>query len=288
MNQLVDRLPSRFIATAHLLLLINPPLQFNPSSGTEAQLTPALRFLNYPVYTRSPDWAGPPTKYRLSAWYYRSGSDWMAANIKNADGAPVQTQVSRIPSPDIASGFKDPSASHQRFMLETTCIDKCILQIETPEGEKGEKTLGEIRSGEKDIRVGIGTVHIDSTELTPDPFAPTKVEALCNGLRMFIMRHYSWLSMPVLAVGALSFLTALLLYWRTAMLNVCFLMATVCWLLVFVRCSLLALIDATSFPAIVGFYLAPAYFLLMGGAVLSCAALLNLSCPERRLDEPAA
>ena len=81
---------------ADLLMMANPPLQFNPSSGTEAQLTPALRFLNYPVYAKSTDWVAPPTKYRLSAWYYRSGSDWMLPNIKNVDGTPAQTQVFRV------------------------------------------------------------------------------------------------------------------------------------------------------------------------------------------------
>ena len=35
--------------------LIHPPLQFNPSSGSEAQLDTALRFLNYPLYTRPSD-----------------------------------------------------------------------------------------------------------------------------------------------------------------------------------------------------------------------------------------
>jgi hypothetical protein len=287
-NDFVERLPSRYIAVAHLLMMTNPPFQFNPSSGTEAQLTPALRFLNYPVYTKSTDWVEPPTKYRLSAWYYRSGSDWMLPNIKNVDGTPAQTQVFRVPSPDLQSGFKDPEASQQRFMLETTCIDTCVLQIENPEGEKAEKTLGEIRNGAPDIRVGSGTVHVDSTELASDLLAPTRIDAFCNRLRKFLMSYYSWLSIPALVLGALSFLISIVLYWRTAMSNVCFLMAAVCWLLVLVRCSLMVLIDATSFPAMVGFYLAPAHFLLMSGAVLSCAALLNLARPGGGLREADA
>jgi hypothetical protein len=240
-----------------------------------------LRFLNYPVYAKSTDWVAPPTKYRLSAWYYRSGSDWMLPNIKNVDGTPAQTQVFRVSSPDLQSAFKDPAASQQRFTLETMCIDTCVLQIETPEGEKAEKTLGEIRNGAPDIHVGSGNVHVDSTELASDPLAlaPTRIDVYCNRVRTFLMTHYSWLSVPALVLGALSFLISIVLYWRTAMSNVCFLMAAVCWLLVFVRCSLMVLIDATSFPALVGFYLAPAYFLLMSGAVLSCAALLNLAHP---------
>ncbi len=66
-------------------------------------------------------------------------------------------------------------------------------------------------------------------------------------------------------------------YRRKAVDEVCYVVGVACWLLVFVRMTLLILIDATSFPAITGFYIAPAYFLLMGGAVLFCACFLNLS-----------
>jgi hypothetical protein len=276
LNQFAERLPSRYIAAAHLLLLINPPLQFNPSLGTETQLAPALRFLNYPVFSAPQD---PVAKYRLSAWYYRTGRDWMAASIKNPDGTLAQMQMHRNPSPDLQSGFKDPDASQQRFVLETTCVDRCVLQIETPEGQKVEKTLGEVRNGAVNIGVGGGTVHIDSTEISSDSSAPTKIEMFCNILRMAILSHYFWLSIPTLIAGMLSFLVATVLYWRIVMLNMCYVMALVSWLLVFVRTSLLILIDATSFPALYGFYLAPAYFLLMSGAVLSSAALLNLARP---------
>ncbi|MHB8270359.1 hypothetical protein [Bradyrhizobium sp.] len=61
------------------------------------------------------------------------------------------------------------------------------------------------------------------------------------------------------------------------MLNICYVVALVSWVLVFARTSVLVLIDVTSFPALNQTYLAPAYFLLMSGAVLSCAALLNLA-----------
>ena len=49
-------------------------------------------------------------------------------------------------------------------------------------------------------------------------------------------------------------------------------MALVCWGLVFSRTALLLLIDVTSFPALNGGYLAPAYYLLVAAAVLSITA----------------
>jgi hypothetical protein len=280
LGQLAERLPSRYLRAAHLLLLTNPPLQIMPSSGTEAQLTPVLRFLNYPVFTKSPDWVVAPTKYRLSAWYYRTGSDWIVASVNNADGTPAQAQLSRLASPDLQNGFKDPAASQQRFVLDTICVDRCVLQIETPEGQKSEKTLGQVRTDATDIAVGGGKVHIDSTEVESDSSAPTGIERFCNVVRVVVLSHYSWLSIPVLFAGILSFLIATALYWRIALRDVCYVMALVSWLLVVVRGSLIILIDATSFFALDPLYLAPAYFLLMSGAVLSCAAFLNLAFPR--------
>jgi len=292
-KELAERLPPRFVAATGLLLMKSPPLQFNLSAGTEADLEPALRFLNRPLYTRSPNLPSAITKYTLSAWYYRSGADWVSAEVVKADGSPVESRLSRIPSPDLEAGFKDPQASQQRFMLETTCDDACLLRIETPEGTKAEKSLGDIRNGANHIELGGGAVHVDSTTLESDPFAPTTIENLCNRLRMTIMNSYFWIFFPVLVIGVLSFLAATTLYWREAARNVCYIFALACWLLVFLRVSLFIMIDATSFPALLGFYIAPAYFLLVSGAVLSCAALLNLprssatDCGEYRKGRPA-
>lgn len=275
--ELAERLPPRLVTAANLLLMKTPPLQFNPSAGTEADLEPALRFLNRPLYTRSPNLSSVVTKYTLSGWYYRTGADWMSAEVVKADGSPVESHLSRNPSPDLEAGFKDPQASQQRFMLETTCEDACLLRIETPEGKKAEKSLGDIRNDASHIEVGSGAVHVDSTTLEFDPFRPTPIENLCNRLRMAIMNGYFWIFVPVLVLGALSFLAATALYWREAVRNVCYIFALASWVLVFMRVSLFILIDATSFPSLIGSYIAPAYFLLVSGAVLSCGALFTLA-----------
>ena len=282
LSQIAERLPSRYATAVRSLLLIDPPLYFDPSHGTEELLAPMLRFLNFPMFTPS---SSALSKYRVSAWYYRKGGDWISAKVRNPDGTLALAKMDRYSSPDIQSAFKDPDASQQRFILDTACVDKCVLEIETPEGQKAEKTLGEIRGKAADIVVGGGSVHFDSTETTFDAFAPARIDGFCNVLRMNILSHYSWLSVPTLIVGLLSFLVATVLYWRTAMLNICYVVALVSWVLVFARTSLLILIDVTSFPALQLTYLVPAYFLLISGAVLSCAALLNLARPSGALRE---
>jgi len=285
-SDLYHRSPPRYAAAAHLLLFINPPLQFNPSAGTESELAPALAFLGRPLYNRSADMPG---KYVLSGWYYESGDKWFSADVTNADGTRAQTKIARTPSLDIQSAFNDPAASQQRFLLEAICNGKCFLNVAVQNGDNLEKSTAEIRGGSSDIKVGEGNVHIDSvTSTLADPFAPTKVEAWCNDLRIFFMTKYVWIFLPILAAGLISFIAVTVFRFKTVVSDVCYILGTACWILVLARTSLLVLVDATSFPALTGFYMAPAYFLLVSGAVLFCASLLNSKSNKPRPVAPVA
>jgi hypothetical protein len=64
-------------------------------------------------------------------------------------------------------------------------------------------------------------------------------------------------------------------------------LALMSWMLVALLTALLILIDVTAFPALQASYLAPAYFFLVGGAVLSCAAWLQLFV-KRTIDQETA
>jgi hypothetical protein len=183
-------------------------------------------------------------------------------------------------SPDIQQGSKDHDASNQRFLLFTRCSDDCVLQLQTPEGETIQKTLGELRKAPIGFDFGTGHVHVDSTDFQPDPeYTPSKFDRLCGHIRNAVMISYSWVFLPILAIGFIAFLVSALVYWKRAVWNICFVMALVCWGLAYMRTTLLLLIDSSSFPAFNPFYLAPAYFMLVSGAVLSIAALLQLSWP---------
>src|SRR6185503_450344 len=91
-----------------------------------------------------------------------------------------------------------------------------------------------------------------------------------------VAMNYHRVLIPILALGAVAFLAATLLYWRVALSNICFILALGAWLLVVTRVLLLSLIDATSFPALTVPYLSPAYFMAASGSVLSLAAFLGL------------
>ena len=122
------RVPALYGRAWNFLLMINPPLQFNPSTGTEAQLRAALAFLNYPKQTPSVD--GYSTTYTLSGWYFKSGSKWFWPTVLLPNGSAVEVRFDRQFSRDIQSAFKDPEASHQRFTISARCGDDCTLKLE--------------------------------------------------------------------------------------------------------------------------------------------------------------
>lgn len=278
----IRRLLPRYIDAVHLLILSNPPLQFNMSAGTENSLAHVLRFLNYPLHTK-PSESSTSDIYTLAGWYYKAKDAWIIAEVRTATGAVVDSKFERRGSPDIQRAFKDPDASGQRFLLSTRCSDDCVLRLRTRDGETIEKSFAELRKTPIGFDLGDGHVFIDVADFQPDPkYTPSRFDGLCAQIRKAVMVSYSWFFQPILAAGLIAFFYSALVFWKTAIWNVCFVMALVCWGLVYERTTLLLLIDATSFPAVQAFYLAPAYYLLVSGAVLSMAAWYQLSKPNQR------
>jgi len=277
--QLADLMPQRYLDALDLLLFQNPPLQFNPSSGTEDDLEAGLRFLNYPRHTGSSQIPPRLAKYTLNGWYYSAGSDWFTISVRAANGSLADVHVDRNPSPDIAEGAKDPEASDQRFRIRVPCSDDCVLQVRTLEGEEFETTLGALGTGLIAFKLGKAHFQIESTTARApyDPLLPTAADRFTERIRVAIVSHYEFVFIPTLILGVIAFLAATVFHWRKATWNVCYMFALAFWLLVFSRATLLILIAVTSFPALGHAYFAPAYFMAIAGAVFSLAAWLQLS-----------
>jgi hypothetical protein len=261
-----------------LLVLRDPPLQINPSSGGQDILEPALRFLNYPLHARSLDGSGDT--YAFSGWYFKSGRDWISLELTSPTKAPVSVQFDRRPSPDIQNVFKDSLASDQRFTFQTRCSDDCTLVLRAPTGEVVEKKLAEFKNAPFNIDLGKGHLHVDFVK-SDAQYAATGLDRVCAWFRIAVLSRYSWLFLPILALGFVAFVASALTYRGRAVWNVCFVMALVCWGLAFSRTALLLLIEVTSFPALNGLYIAPAHYLLVAAAGLSIAAWAQQGANEQ-------
>jgi hypothetical protein len=276
LRQLADSLRHYFGAAISLLFLLDHSTDPGASNGSQGSLRAALRFLHYPMHTRPLASPRELLPYAISGWYYRFGSEWISIVVTRADGSTADTLLERQDSPDIAEHFKDGLASRQRFALVGACDGTCMLQVGNAQGDTASKTFAELRNNQN-LRIGGGTLRIDdfaSAANVSDDASPAEVAA--QWLRDAIFKLYKFFYVPALLVGFACFVVATLDYGRRAIANTCYLMALVSWLLVLSRVGLLLLIAATSLPALAVHYMAPAYFLLVSGAVFSCAALIQL------------
>ena len=272
----ISRMPSLYALAFNDLLLIRPLLQFNPSSGADAQLGTALRFLNYPLYTRPLNIASAAT-YSLSGWYYKSGHKWLWATVKTPNGSLAVMQFERNSSADIQAAFKDPEASYQRFVISTRCNDECTIEFHSQDDEVVQKKLSDFRHGPIEFVLGKGRVHVDNTGVNADPvYSEELIEVISEYVRQAVLYNYAYVFLPVLVLGTVCFLVTTLSYWRCVMTNVSYILALCSWTLVAVRISIIVLIAATSFPALNPSYLWPSQLLLVSGALFSCAAWLQL------------
>src|SRR5215210_4031426 len=93
-SDVVTRLPSRYARAFDMIILTQPPLQFNASSGSEYLLAASLRFLNYPVYS-PPSGTQDLAAYTMNGWYYRSGSEWFSVKVRAPNEALMDARVER-------------------------------------------------------------------------------------------------------------------------------------------------------------------------------------------------
>ena len=269
--------PGLFLKAIYLLLpRFDPSLENPPGSGASPLFDDALRFLNYPKHTRSAD-DRTMTTYTIKGWYHHEGQEWMAVTVKTADGEVANITVDRLPSPDIAEYFKDPLSSKQRFSIRTVCSGSCILTIRGDDGASVERRLAQVAEHSAPITVGSGELYVDEKSAADDPsYSDTREDILLERARAGVLRAYPYLLYPVFLVGLIAFLSISCIYRAAAVWNPCYVLAATCWILVISRVTLLVIIAATAFPAIEPIYIAPAHFALVGAAVLSIAAFLQL------------
>lgn len=276
------QLPQGYVKVLGLLLMLKPPVLLNPSLGTEEELAPHLRFLHYPLHTKSTD-SLPPAAFKLLGWYYKSGRSWMMVTASSA----ANLRFERLDSPDIAAGFKDTDATRQRYSIEGRCSIDCTLRFETPDGDKVEKKLGELARPPVGFDLGPGRVHVDAAEIQANEYPlPTLAENVARQLRERIVTSYNYLFIPVLVAGIVAMLLSTLLYLKRAIYNPCYALAVALWVAVFTRVTMLVVIEATWIPPIFSGhspYLTPLYFLIVSAAVLSIAAWTQLRATPQHM-----
>ncbi len=274
-DEQIALIPRRYLDALDMLAFHEAPdLDTQQSTGDEGTLSANLQFLNYPKHTRSKDIA----RLVIVGWYYKSGEEWISARVKTPEGLD-RFSFERVPSPDIADYFHDQGAIAQRFVVRTACGDECLLELSGPDGAMIQKPIAELRTARAlNFRLGQGTVQVESVRESAElGGTPGLQERISHRVRQWLLASYAYVSVPLMIFGLAVFAITGIRHWKHAALNTCFVMAFACWMLSFIRITLLVIIEATWFPALEFLYLAPVYFLGISGAFLSMAAWAQLS-----------
>ena len=176
----------------------------------------------------------------MNGSYYKSGSDWFSASVKDVNGSPVDFRFNRYGSRDLAKTKNDPAAVLQSFTIETACNEQCVLQVYTSDNHEGQLRLGEDKKPPFNIGIGQGTLIFDSIAARPNPAYITPwTQDIGLGIRKVVLTHYGSLFRPLLMLGAVAFLLATVIYWKKTFGNVCYVLALASWTLVLARATLL-------------------------------------------------
>jgi hypothetical protein len=266
----VAQVPHRLWRALTVVLHNSPTLDARPSSGDRELLDTSLRFLNYPLHTKSAD---VPAYFLMHGWYYKTDLDWFSIAIKSPRRGEF-VELERTGSPDLVIHFHDPEASHQRFTTQIACFADCVLRLSTNAGFV-EKRLFEFLNPPLMLDVGGGSFYLDLVTST-DQAAPSRAQLLAKVIRSAARDAYDAVGVPVFIVGAVPLVATVALFWKQVPSNICFIVALVCWALAGSRALILALVDATIMQPMLNFqYLAPAKFLAMSATVLSFGAAIH-------------
>lgn len=266
-------LPASLLRGIQKITFYTPSLTNIPSSGQPLDLMTDVEFLGRPVRTPSPNDIGT---YSISGWYYGAGkTGWITGQITSGDGIN-EMHINRADSPDLVHGLNAPAAKHQRFNITVDCRAPCIFHFIDADGATLAINLARAAGHPSNHVLNGATLNIDELSRLASPINTDLRYYLASSTRKVAERTYGHFLPWLLSLSLPVTLAAVLLSYLTRSLTPTVALAVAFWALLISRLLLLALVDISSFPAMVVPYLSPAYLLTCITPILSLAALYEL------------
>lgn len=250
------------------------PLPDPSSSGTLADIASDVAFLGSPL--RAPSHNDIQT-YGIFGWYYgRNHHGWLSGKLASGDTMATWS-INRIASPDLVSAFADPDGAQRRFNIVASCQPPCIFSFVDESGASVELNLAEQAGHTPSFSLNGATLNIDHIEQTPADESTTSTRSRFAAFwRTGMEKVYGHLLPWLLPLASIAVLVALLAAGFRRRVTPVLALASALWVLLVSRLVLLALVDISSFPAIIVPYLSPAYVLACITPIMSIAALYEL------------
>jgi hypothetical protein len=225
-------------------------------------------FLNRP-FVSTPGRRGTQTK--ALGWYYDPASvRWPGFAVTARDGSPVSYKIERQPSPDLQRHFKDERPDFNRFAISYRCPDTCTIAAL----RFGRPAL-RVPTDREPVQAKSGTARLYVDRFTFDWEASTdrtRLQTLATAAVTVLVPLYEFLAPLLLLAGLVALIAACDGAIATRWLNPLLLVGAAAW--VSVAAGLLALlpVDAVSLisPDLRDY--APATYMAIFAAVLSCGA----------------
>lgn len=267
--------PKRAADAIQIVLLRTPigtGLRNSVPDTTVAGLAVPWYFLNYPKTV-------PPAGINLtiSGWYYDPHSSaWPNISVVDVHGNAVKTSVTRAASPDLVTNFGNPQAGNNRFTAQVYCSQACSLRLRPAEGPRLTVPLMLSTGHTSRTSDGGAILYIDFVVSTENgAFLYDKRSEIALLITHWLSILYSWAMPLLLVLGAFSFVAALIRASFKRQIDAVTIAAMASYALVAARIAIMAIVDASSFPAIRLDYLVPAAYAAALAAILSISAFLR-------------
>jgi hypothetical protein len=259
--------PRRFLRIG-LLSMLNPKPTIFDETVSQGRLQSEefkkiLWFLNFPFVNRP---AEVGRQIIVRGWYYdKNSTTWPDFKIYSSDGTAIEYQLDRRASRDLQIHFSDERAAENRFSISFYCPNECTIVVQNPEAS-AQLRLRISRSGSISATSDGATLYIDQVR-------NFEKASIASRVRDILVDIYAVLMPCLLIGGLLAAVAGVICASRARDFSAMLLVAVALWGAVATRIGILALIDASAFPATSLTYSAPASYLAVMAAILSLSAL---------------
>lgn len=269
------KLPASLLDALRQVTLYQPSLANIPSTGPPADLMADMEFLGSPPRTSS---AHDDSIYSINGWYYgKDKKGWVSGKIDSNDNVST-TKIERGDSPDLVSGFADPTANRQRFSTTVACQAPCIFSFLDDTGASIDLQLANEVGHAASYPLNGATLNIDRISQSSANFLASDPRyRLAAASRNAMERAYGHVLPWLLPLSLIALLATLLISLLRRNISPVTVVATAMWALLVSRLMLLALVDISSFPAMIVPYLSPAFVLVCIASLLPFVALYELA-----------
>lgn len=266
------------------------------SPGILAPPTPATgkfayywAFLNFPIAVLPPPESPPAAQ--IHGWFYAGDGIWPEFYVEDTKGSRTTVNVTRAGSPDLETFFGSSGAGFNRFSAALPCSTDCNLIAALPGVDQFRV---EIKNSANALLDGKPALWIDAVQL-PHRDGVDSILAELNAAKSqtawvptfvltILSQIYHWLFPVYLALGAVAFVLAFRLRTECREVSALLIVAAAAYVLAATRAVILALIDASWFPAFYLLYALPGIFsIALASAVSIAAAALVVPWLQRPL-----